>query len=125
MTIGASCASRDARIIKRLCRGLHSGWQRDLSVSYDNIGDVQVTQGDLKAALKSYSDSLAIRERLAQSDLGNADWHVRVLRQHRQRAGGAGRSQGRAKILFRQPRHFRAPGDIRPWQCGLAARSLG
>jgi hypothetical protein len=30
--------------------------------------------GDLKAALKSYSDSLAIRERLAQSDPGNAGW---------------------------------------------------
>jgi predicted Zn-dependent protease len=36
--------------------------------------DVQVAQGDLKAALKSHSDSLAIAERLAQSDPGNADW---------------------------------------------------
>jgi hypothetical protein len=35
---------------------------------------VQVAQGDLKAALKSYSDSLAIRERLAKSDPGNAGW---------------------------------------------------
>jgi hypothetical protein len=32
---------------------------------------VQQAQGDLKAALKSYSDSLAIRDRLAQSDPGN------------------------------------------------------
>jgi hypothetical protein len=35
---------------------------------------VQVAQGDLKAALKSYSDSLAIKERLANSDPGNAGW---------------------------------------------------
>jgi hypothetical protein len=43
-------------------------------VSYEKIGDVQEAQGDLKAALKSYSGSLAIFERLAQSDPGNAQW---------------------------------------------------
>jgi hypothetical protein len=31
-------------------------------------------QGDLSAALKSYSDSLAIAERLAAADPGNAGW---------------------------------------------------
>jgi tetratricopeptide (TPR) repeat protein len=46
----------------------------DLSVSYDRVGYVQKAQGDLKAALKSYSDSLAIVERLANSDPGNAGW---------------------------------------------------
>jgi hypothetical protein len=35
---------------------------------------VQEARGDLKAALKSYSDSLAIGERLAQSDPGNTGW---------------------------------------------------
>ena len=35
---------------------------------------MQEAQGDLKAALKSYSDSRAIRERLAKSDPGNAGW---------------------------------------------------
>jgi hypothetical protein len=38
-------------------------WQRDLSVSHDNIGDVQQAQGDLAAALSSY-----------QADPGNAGW---------------------------------------------------
>jgi tetratricopeptide (TPR) repeat protein len=52
----------------------NAGWQRDLSVSYNKIGDVQVAQGDLKAALKSYSDDLAIAERLANSDPSNAGW---------------------------------------------------
>jgi predicted Zn-dependent protease len=35
---------------------------------------VQQAQGDLKAALKSYSDGLAIRERLAKADPNNAGW---------------------------------------------------
>ena len=43
-------------------------------MSYDQVGDVQVAQGDLAGALKSYRDSFAIRERLAQSDPGNAGW---------------------------------------------------
>jgi hypothetical protein len=32
----------------------NAGWQRDLSVSHDQIGDVLVEQGNLPAALTSY-----------------------------------------------------------------------
>ena len=32
----------------------NAGWQRDLSVSHDKIGDVQLAQDDLAAALTSY-----------------------------------------------------------------------
>lgn len=39
----------------------NADWQRDLSVSYDNVGDVRMAQGDLPGALKSYRDSLAIK----------------------------------------------------------------
>ena len=35
---------------------------------------MQVAQGDLSGALKSYRDGLAIRDRLAKSDPGNAGW---------------------------------------------------
>ena len=35
----------------------NAGWQRDLSVSHDKIGDVQQAQGDLSAALTSYQAS--------------------------------------------------------------------
>jgi Flp pilus assembly protein TadD len=35
---------------------------------------VQQAQGDLSAALKSYSDGLSVIERLAKSDPGNAGW---------------------------------------------------
>ena len=64
-----------------------------LSVSYDKVGDVQVAQGDLAGALKSYRDSLAIRERLAQSDPGNADWQ-RDLSVSYDRAGDVQVAQG-------------------------------
>ena len=43
-------------------------------MSYNKVGDVQVEQGDLAGGLKFYRDSLAIRDRLAQSDFGNAEW---------------------------------------------------
>jgi hypothetical protein len=43
-------------------------------VSHDRIGDVQQAQGDLAAALTSYQASLAIRDRLAKADPGNAGW---------------------------------------------------
>jgi tetratricopeptide (TPR) repeat protein len=49
-------------------------YQRDLSVAYSEIGDVLVAQGNLPEALKSFRDGLAIAERLAQSDPGNAGW---------------------------------------------------
>ncbi len=43
-------------------------------MSHNKIGDVQVAQGNLPAALKSYQASMRIRERLAQADAGNAEW---------------------------------------------------
>ena len=51
-----------------------TGNDRDLSASYERVGNVQVAQGDLAGALKSYRDSLAIADRLAKSDPGNAGW---------------------------------------------------
>ncbi|MBV1696385.1 MAG: tetratricopeptide repeat protein [Hyphomicrobiales bacterium] len=48
--------------------------ERDLSVSHDRIGDVLVAQGRLPAALDAYRASLAIAERLAAADPGNAGW---------------------------------------------------
>ena len=99
---------------------------RDLSVSYDRIGDVQVAQGDLAGALKSYRDSLAISDRLAQSDPGNASWQrdLGVLT----KVGDVQVAQGDlagALSPTRQPRDHRPPGAIRSRQRRLAARSLG
>ena len=64
----------------------NAGWQRDLLVSFNKIGDVLKAQGNLPEALKSYCDRHAIADRLAQSDPGNADgsavWrcHMPILR---------------------------------------------
>ena len=52
----------------------NAGWQRDLSVSHERIGDVLVAQGDAAGALAAYRASLGIRERLAAQDPSNAEW---------------------------------------------------
>jgi tetratricopeptide (TPR) repeat protein len=49
-------------------------WQRDLSVSYNKLGDVQSAQGDLPGALASFRQSLTIAEKLARQDPSNAQW---------------------------------------------------
>jgi tetratricopeptide (TPR) repeat protein len=41
-------------------------------VSYNKVGDVQLEQRDLAGALKSFSDGLAIADRLAKADPDNA-----------------------------------------------------
>jgi tetratricopeptide (TPR) repeat protein len=46
--------------------------QRDLSISYNKIGNIQQAQGDLTGALASYRAGLAIRQPLAQKDKGNS-----------------------------------------------------
>jgi tetratricopeptide (TPR) repeat protein len=105
----------------------NSGWQYDLGISNERIGNVQMAQGDLGAALRSYEARQAIISRLATSDPGNAGWQydLGISNERIGRANGAGRSRRRPEVLFRQPRHCRPPRDIRPRQCGLAARSLG
>jgi hypothetical protein len=56
-----------------LALGCGPARQGDLSVSHNNFGDVLVAQGNLPAALESYGASLAIAERLAKADPGNAE----------------------------------------------------
>jgi tetratricopeptide (TPR) repeat protein len=75
-----------------------SGW-RNPSVSYNNIGGVQVAQGDLAGALTSYRDSLGIRERLAQSDPSNAGWQRDLARSYARLADVYRRSNDRGNAL--------------------------
>ncbi len=49
-------------------------WQRDLSVSYNKLGGVAVTKGNLELAARLYGDALKLREKLAQSDPTNKQW---------------------------------------------------
>ena len=48
--------------------------RRDLSVSYNKVGDVMLAQGKLQDALAVYQQGLAIAKRLAEQDKSNSDW---------------------------------------------------
>ena len=52
----------------------NADWQRDLSVSQNNVGDVLRNQGDLAGALAAYRESLIGFKRLATVDPTNAGW---------------------------------------------------
>jgi tetratricopeptide (TPR) repeat protein len=52
----------------------NTGWQRDLSVSYEKLGNVAVAQGQLDQAARAYGDGLTIAKKLAASDPGNTQW---------------------------------------------------
>ena len=67
---------KDLTIAERLAAQdpLNAGWQQDLSVSYNRIGGVLESQGDLSGALEMFQKTLAIRERLAAQDPLNAGW---------------------------------------------------
>ena len=80
-------------------------------MSFDKVGDVQEAQGDLAGALKSYNDSLVIRDRLAKSDPGNAGWQRDLSVSHSRLASALGKAgkkleacealnQGRAIMLY-------------------------
>jgi tetratricopeptide (TPR) repeat protein len=49
-------------------------WQRDVSVSLNRVGHVQLAADDRAAAMAAYEESLAIMRKLAAADPGNADW---------------------------------------------------
>jgi hypothetical protein len=51
-------------------------WQRDLSISHNKIGDVQVAQGDREGALRSFQAGMTMARQLAERDPGNAQWQT-------------------------------------------------
>ena len=57
------------------------------------LGDIKQQRGDLSGALKSYNDGLAIADRLATSDPGNAGWQ-RDLSVSYDKVGGVQEAQG-------------------------------
>ncbi|MDB5413245.1 MAG: hypothetical protein JWR10_1580 [Rubritepida sp.] len=70
-----------------------AGWQRDLSISQERLGDALQAQGDLTAAREAYEASMAIRARLVASDPANVAWQ-RDLSIIQQRRGDIFRNQG-------------------------------
>ena len=96
-------------------------------VSHDRIGDVLRAQGNLTAALDAYNASLAIRERLAEADPGNAGWQ-RDLSVSHDRIGDVLRAQGNltaaldaynASLAIRE-----RLAEADPGKCRMAARPL-
>jgi tetratricopeptide (TPR) repeat protein len=100
--------------------------QRELSVSYDRIGNVLVAQGKLDEALKAYRNGLAIAERLAAADPSNTQWQ-NDLQYSIGRLGGLAyrfvlaRDFGRALEAADQM-IFLAPNEI--WLYGNRAHAL-
>ena len=107
-------AIRGARTSSAICRCRISSWR------------CAGCAGRFAGALKSFRDSLAIRERLVQSDPGNATWQ-RELSVPYIKVGDVQVAQGDLAGAFeslpRQPRHHRAVGAGRSRQRRLAARS--
>jgi len=67
--------------------------EREIAVGLIGIGDVLRAQGNLPAALDSYKASLAIRDRLAKADPGNAGWQRALFVSHN-KIGDVLRAQG-------------------------------
>ncbi len=67
--------------------------QFDLSIGYNNLGDVLLTMGNLEEALLAYQKGLAIREQGANLDSENLEWQ-RVLSISQDRVGDVLQMQG-------------------------------
>lgn len=71
----------------------HQGWQRDLSISQERLGDALRAQGNLGAAREAYQSSLAVRARFTTGNPNNALWQ-RDLSVIQQRLGDVFRGEG-------------------------------
>ncbi len=92
------------------------------------LGDIKVRRGDLAGALTAYQDSLAIADRLAKSDPGNAGWQ-RDLSVSYDKIGDVKTAQGDLAGALKAYQDSlaisRPAGEIRSRQRRLAARSFG
>ena len=105
----------------------NAGRQRDLAVSYERVGNVQVTQGDLAAGAASYQASLDIRKRLAQADPGNAGWQYDLGVSY-EKIGDVQMTQGNLTEALQSVRKTKRNINFPDWggscQHRLAARSV-
>jgi tetratricopeptide (TPR) repeat protein len=72
----------------------NKGWQRDLSVLYDRIGDELLDHGNTDGASKFYLEGFSISRRLVDSDPENLTWQWYLAISYGKRGN----------ILFRQNR---------------------
>jgi len=62
----------------------NAGWQRNLSVSHERVGNVLATQGNLPVALTAFQATHRILERLTADDPDNAGWQRDLSVIHRE-----------------------------------------
>jgi len=98
-----------------------SNLQRETSIAYEKLGNLQFTHGNYPEALKSQQASLAIRGRLAAGDSGNVIWQ-RDLGVAHEKIGDAQLAQGnfaqavdsyQANLAIRNRLVEAHPGDVR------------
>ena len=51
-------------------------WQRDVSVSLTNVGNMRLGAGDRAGALAAFEGSLSLTRKLAAIDASNARWQI-------------------------------------------------
>ncbi|HTW28913.1 MAG TPA: tetratricopeptide repeat protein, partial [Acetobacteraceae bacterium] len=90
----------------------NAGWQRDLSVSHNKIGEVLVAQGKLAEALTAFRDSHAIFERLAAADPGNAGWQTDLVASHARLAQQGDEPERRWAFVVATLRRLSAEGRL-------------
>jgi hypothetical protein len=93
MSTGAFKAYQAALVIAgRLAAAdpANAGWQYDLGISSERIGDILMVQGKLDEALRSYEVRHAIISRLAAADPANAGWQRDLVVSHVKLAQVAG-----------------------------------
>jgi tetratricopeptide (TPR) repeat protein len=90
--------------LDRMAGSSDDGWHFWAKIG---LGDVSVPRGDLAAAFKSYSEGLAIAERLAKSDPGNTEWQ-RNLSVCFNRIGEVQMNQGNLAAALRSYREGQA-----------------
>ena len=118
--------ARDRRALAKRGPGQRRVAARPLG-PHNKIGDVLVAQGDLPAALTSYQASLAIAERLAKPDPGNAGWQRDLSVSHDKIGDVQGRrATCRGRWPATRPRSRSPSGwPSGPRQRRVAARPLG
>jgi len=57
----------------------NAGYKRDLSVSYERLGDLLTREGERAAARRYYEQALGIRERLVELDPANAGYKIDLV----------------------------------------------
>ena len=90
--------------------------QRDLSISFNKLGDVSVASGDLKAARVYFEDGLQIRRQLAEANPDSAEKQRELWVSHYKIADVLER-EGHAGAM----EHWKAAHDI---LAGMVARGL-